>query len=353
MRILIACNVDSYPNPFVKILYNGLIKQGVDVTCSIDEFWSNSNSYDLVHIQWPNLLVEKTDVDCTRLRCVISNLKKQHIPLVCTCHNLVPHYNNEKALNNTYKIVYDNCDYIQHLGEKSIELLKELYPDMQAEHIVIPHHTYEELYNFNMSKEEARKRLGIPKDIKCILSVGKFRHDEERKIIIDLRRQLKKKDYYILAPGFFWTTIIRRNVFLAISALFSTIKYHIIAKYYGIHICSKYLPDNILSLYLRAADVMLIHRKKILNSGNVSLAMLAGLPIVGPNDGNVESLLRKTGNYIFDKNDLKDLPMIIKNALSEKNLGQQNNDYAKRNLTTNSVVKSLISFYSSCALNKI
>ena len=137
MRILIACNVDSYPNPFVKILYNGLIKQGVDVTCSIDEFWSNSNSYDLVHIQWPNLLVEKTDVDCTRLRCVISNLKKQHIPLVCTCHNLVPHYNNEKALNNTYKIVYDNCDYIQHLGEKSIELLKELAKDTLV--VVVSH----------------------------------------------------------------------------------------------------------------------------------------------------------------------------------------------------------------------
>ena len=93
---------------------------------------------------------------------------------------------------------------------------------------------------------------------------------------------------------------------------------------------------------------MLVQRKKILNSGNVPLAMLAGLPIVGPNDGNVEYILRSTGNYIFDKDNLDNLPQIINTISSDKNIGPQNYIYAQKNLTTSSVVDSLISFYKTC-----
>lgn len=348
MKILIACNVDSYPNPYVKTLYNGFVKHGIDITCSIDEFWNNAISYDIIHIQWPNLLVIKNDDNCIKLNNTIKLIKDKNIPLVCTCHNLVPHYNTDIIINNIYKIVYNNCDYIQHLGEASIILLKELYPNMKAKHFVIPHHTYDELYDLNISKEEAREKLGIPKNVKCILSVGKFRHDEERDIIINLSKQLNKNEFYILAPGFFWTSIVRKNILLAIKSLLLKIKYILIAKYYNIHISHRFITDEILSLYLRAADIMLIQRKKILNSGNVSLAMLAGLPIVGPNEGNVESILRNTGNYIFNKNKLEELPKIINNALSMDNLSQSNYNYAKNNLTTASVVNSLISFYNSC-----
>ena len=332
MKILIACNIDSYPNPYVKTLYDGFVNKGIDVTCSIEEFWRNATSYNIVHIQWPNLLVDETDENCSRLESVIKEIKGNNIPLICTCHNLVPHYNSGVALNNAYKIVYNNCDYIHHLGDASVQLLKDKYPEM---------------YDLSISKEDARKSLVIPSNVKCILSMGMFRHEEERELIISIRNGLSKDDYCILAPGFFRTRIIRRNVFQAFKALLQTIKYSVIARYYGIKICHQFVPDNILPLYLRSADVMLIQRKKILNSGNVSLAMLAGLPIVGPNDGNVESILRNTGNFVFDKANLENLPVIIKNALDTKSLGQRNYDYAMKNLTTSSVVDALVSFYES------
>ena len=80
----------------------------------------------------------------------------------------------------------------------------------------------------------------------------------------------------------------------------------------------------------------------------MSLALLAGLPIVGPNDGNVESILRETGNFIFDRSKLNELPSIIKKAGLAENIGKQNFDYAMKYLTTNTVADSLISFYRSC-----
>lgn len=347
MRILIACNVDSYPNPYVKTLYNGFVKQGTDITCSIEEFWNNANSYDIVHIQWPNLLVNELDDTCSRLKSVIVEIKKQKIPLVCTCHNLIPHYNSGKAINNTYRVVYNNCDYIHHLGEASIHLLKDLYPEMTAEHIVIPHHTYDEIYNFDISKDEARNKLGIPKNVDCILSFGSFRHDEERKLLINLSKKMRNKNVYFLAPGFYRSVILRKNILLSLKALYNTIKYSIIAKFNNIHICHSYVSDNELPYYLKAADVMLIQRIKILNSGNVPLAMLAGLPIVGPNDGNVGAILKDTGNFVFDPLKQKNISSFVQSALSSKCIGESNKKYAENNFTTLIVVKQLVNFYES------
>lgn len=347
MRVLIACNVDSYPNPYVKTLYNGFVKQGIDITCSIEEFWNNSNSYDIVHIQWPNLLVNKLDDTCSRLKSVIVEIKKQKIPLVCTCHNLIPHYNSGKAINNTYRVVYNNCDYIHHLGEASILLLKNLYPEMTAEHVVIPHHTYDEIYNLDISKDEARNKLGIPKNVNCILSFGSFRHDEERKLLINLSKKLRNHNVYFLAPSFYRSSILRKNIFLGLIALFKTIKYSIIAKFNNIHICHSYVSECELPYYLKAADVMLIQRLKILNSGNVSLAMLAGLPIIGPNEGNVGAILKETGNFVFNAKNQNNLPNVTQIALTSKIIGELNKKYADNNLTTLSVVKKLIAFYKS------
>ena len=347
MKILIVCNVDSYQNPYVKTLYNGLVSQGIDVTCSIEEFWINAISYDIIHIQWPNLLVEKSDESCSKLQCVISDLKALSIPLVCTCHNLVPHYNSGAAINNAYSIIYNNCDYIHHLGEVSIQLLKDLYPGMSAKHIVIPHHTYDEIYRFEISKDEARKKIGVPKNVNCVLSFGSFRHDEERQLLIDLSKKMKKQNVYFLAPGFYRSVILRKNIFLGLKALYNTIKYSIVAKFNNIHICHSYVSDNLLPYYLIAADVMLIQRVKILNSGNVSLAMLAGLPIVGPDEGNVGSILKDTGNFVFDPRSKRNISLLVHSALSSKGIGESNKQYAEINLTTMSVVQKLVDFYNS------
>lgn len=347
MRVLIACNVDSYPNPYVKTLYNGFLKSEINVTCSIEEFWNNPTSYDIVHIQWPNLLVDELDVNCIKLRTIIDNIKEHKIPLVCTCHNLVPHYNSGKAINNAYRVVYNNSDYIHHLGEASIQLLKDLYPEMAAKHIVIPHHTYDEIYSFDIGKDEAREKIGIPKKVYCILSFGSFRHDEERNLLINLSKEMSNQNICFLAPGFFRPVIIRKNILMGLTALYKTIKYTIITKLNNIHICHSYVSDNELPYYLKAADVMLIQRVKILNSGNVSLAMLAGLPIVGPNDGNVGAILKETGNFVFDHQNLKNISSLVKSALSSKNIGESNKKYAENNLTTLMVVNKIVDFYKS------
>ena len=344
MKILIACNKNSYKNPYVQTLANSLSKIGCNVVCSLAEFWNPSSKYSIVHIQWPDLLIKTPWDDCEKIEKQLNYFKKGGSQLFVTCHNLIPHYSHNSAVLKSYKIVYENADCIIHLGEKSIELLKDQLPNIKAKHIVIPHHSYDSIYNIQIDKKKSRKILKIPPNAKCILSFGTFRDDEERNMILSLSKD-KNQNYYFLMPGFFRDAIIRKNILLGIKNFFRFFKYSFIAWKNNIAMSHRYISEEMVPIYMSAADVLLIQRKKILNSGNVSLGMFFGLPIVGPNKGNVGSILEKTGNYIFDVDNITTLRSAIAKAVSDKNIGNFNRLYATTYLKTDDIAKKLYEVY--------
>lgn len=344
MKILIACDIDSYDNPYVKTLAEEMYRQNIDVTCSLSEFWKNSNSYDIIHIQWPNLLVCDSDNSNQLLLNKINEIHHSGIKIIVTLHNIFPHYSHNTKILTAYKIIYENADCFIHLGTASVHLLKEQYPNINAEHFIIPHHTFDTLYNMNVSVEEARKVLDIPQNIKCLVSFGRFRNDEERNLVLSICKALPKNIYYLM-PGFNKEKILRKNIIKGTNELIKRIKYAILANKYGIHMNYRFIPDNMVPLYIKAADAMLIPRLKILNSGSVSLGMLAGIPIVGPNVGNVGSELMKTGNYVFDVKKIDSLPSIIEGALNDKRLGEKNLKYANDVLKTSTIVEQIAQVY--------
>lgn len=350
MKVLIACNHDSFPNPYVRTLAQGLQTQGIDITCSVEEFFAHPTAYDIVHIQWPNLLFDELHNSREQLCRSLTAIRQSKTVLVCTCHNIRPHYNAAAGINEAYRLVYTHCDYIQHLGSRSIALLQEAYPEMTAEHVIIPHHTYDHLYTFDVDAKAARQSLHIPTDKHVLLSFGEFRSNEERRLLIQLSRQLGS-DYHILAPGFFFRKIWQPNPLKTVFNIVRTFFYNLWAASAHIHIAHHYITDEELPRYLAAADVLLIQRLHILNSGNVPLAMLAGLPIVGPDTGNVGSLLRETHNFVFPTADLSSLPLLVQKAVSHPKIGTDNRAYAEKNLTTDAIACKLAAFYRRIAPN--
>lgn len=346
MKILIACDTNSFSNPYVRTLCEGLKSKDCDITCSVEQFWNYPLDYDIIHFQWPNVLIKGAGKNCINLQRSIERLKEHKKMLICTCHNITPHYDEGKEINLAYKIIYENCDVIHHFGTRSIQLIKSVYPQCQARHVIIPHHTYDKLYSMDVDKMVARSKLQIPIESKVILAFGSFRNNEERTLVINLKRQMGDGNYYFLVPGFFYRKMLRTNLKKALAAAIKTLWYSSIAKVNGLHMSHHFIPDDSLPLYMASADVLLIQRLRILNSGNVPLGMLAGLPIVGPNDGNVEEILRETGNYVFDRNNLTELPSIIKDAISDENIGVKNRIYAKK-LSTDSVSDEFVNLYKS------
>ena len=314
MKILISSDINSYKNPYISSLYEGLKKINVDITCSLNEFWNNWKAYDIIHIQWPNLLLTKHNYNFVTEH--LRNIRKEK-KIIVTCHNLVPHYSNNTELINLYDYIYSIADTIIHMGEYSRNILKLKYP--YVNHIIIPHHIYNNIYTQIPYKDESIQKLHLSKKYKYILCFGAFRDEEERILVKYVAENFNKYNYKVLAPGF-CNIQLRKNIFMVLISVFKFIKMKI--RYKNIIFGYKFITDKMLPYYYAASDIALIQRKKILNSGNLPLALMMGKVVVAPNIGNISDIMSKINNPTFNPNDIQSLYAAINHAilLSKKSI---------------------------------
>ncbi len=341
-------------NHFVSSLGNALQKQGCEVVYGLKLLWTDDVfNCNIVHFQWPeyvfgNQKKEFSDNDITRMSHRLIQLKEKEIKIFVQVHNLKPHANKDKNVSRMYELLYQHADVMVHMGNYSRELLQSHYPN--AQHVVIPHHIYDDVYSFGISQEEARQRLHLPTDKKIILSFGKFRNNEERQFILNLKSKCIYSPPYgggaggealFLMPGFYRETLHTWNPKKLAVRLYNTCKY----KLKGIKFCNDVIPDDLMQCYFCAADVVLIQRLDILNSGNLPMAFHAGKVVVGPDVGNVGEILRETGNFTFDPHDFSSAVSVLQRALTETTQGKENRIYAIEHWSSDIIAASLLRYY--------
>ena len=338
-------------NHFVPSLGNALQKQGSEVVYGLERLWTdNVFDCDIVHFQWPEFVFgnqkkEFSDNDITCMNHRLMQLKGKGIRIIVQVHNLKPHTRNDNNILRLYELLYLQADIIVHMGVYSRELLQPQYPN--AQHVVIPHHIYDDVYSFNIPQEEARQRLHLPTDKKIILSFGKFRTEEERNFVLSLKEnyQLSIINYQLsnlfLMPGFYRETLHTWNPKKLAVRIYNTCKY----KLKGIKFCNEVIPDDLMQCYFCAADVVLIQRLDILNSGNLPMAFHAGKVVVGPNVGNVGEILRETGNFTFDPHDISSAVSALQKSLTETTKGKDNRTYATENWASDTIATTLLKIY--------
>ena len=338
-------------NHFVSSLGNALQKQGCEVAYGLKLLWTDEVlGYDIIHFQWPEGLFglfghQVTDEELKRVNQRLILLKEHGKKLFYTCHNLKPHTNKNENLLHLYELIYNNADYIHHLGNYSCEQLKSKYPN--ARHVVIPHHIYDDVYSFSITREEARNRLNIPENERIVLSFGKFRNERERDFVLEMQQTLGRSVLFLM-PGFYRETLHTWNPKKLITRLYHTIRY----KLKGISFCNEAIPDDLMQCYFCAADVVLIQRLDILNSGNLPMAFHAGKVVVGPDVGNVGPILRKTGNFIYDPRDMRSAVSALQNALEATSKGGENKTYATEHWSSERIAASLLKYYQQALYRK-
>lgn len=341
-------------NHFVSSLGNALQKQGCEVVYGLKLLWTDDIlDCDIIHFQWPEGIFglfghQVTDEELKRVNQRLVWLKEHGKKLFYTCHNLKPHTNKNENLLRLYELIYSNADYVHHLGNYSCELLQSQYPN--ARHVVIPHHIYDNVLSFSVTQQEARQRLHLPQDKKIILSFGKFRNNKERQFVLSIKNKCNHSPLFgrgaggealFLMPGFYRETLHTWNPKKLITRLYHTIRY----KLKGIRFCNEAIPDELMQCYFCAADVVLIQRLDILNSGNLPMAFHAGKVVVGPNVGNVGPLLRETSNFTFDPHDMRSAVSALQNALEATSKGDENIAYAVKHWSSNMITTKLLKCY--------
>lgn len=359
MKILIAYrdNLET-DNLFVQTLVSGLRSLNISVDLSLDTFWDEkrAHAYDIIHIHWPEELFKWERVSEENLRHLsskLSSLRDAGVKIVYTRHNLVPHYSSRQLIE-LYSIVETYCTTVVHMGDFSRKEFDSKYPGNNQMHAVIAHHIYENVYNEQITQEDARRGLGISTGKFVILSFGKFRQKEEMFMVLKAFCRLRVKKKYLLAPRFFPFEKRPHNK-KCINRFLSVLGYHVVRplfRYFHTRLgLEKELVSNEdLPVYFAAADVVFIQRINILNSGNIPTSFLFKKVVVGPDCGNITEILRTTANPIFDPADDKSIVAALEKAYSLSNVGKGigNYQYALAKWGVEKICREYMKLYEKC-----
>lgn len=294
-------------NPYGIQFIESLEKNQCDVIYGLIKAQKLTINYDIIHFQWPEAIFswkEPSIQELMWLENYLSELKK-HAKIVTTIHNEFPHYKNTDNFLELYRIVYKYTNAFVHFGAASIEIINKQYPKETENkiHRIIPHGNYS-IFGEIIPKQLARKKLDLPQNKNLVLVIGDVRNNEEMKLIMDSlhywgsheTKLLFRARYIRTMPSARFGTICKR-----LSAEIN--KYFVLAsvrRNKNVIFRPGFISNDEMASLLSASDLVLIPRRKVMNSGNLPLGYSFGKIVVGPDVGNVGDILSNTGNIVFD-----------------------------------------------------
>jgi hypothetical protein len=331
MKVLFA-NIPTPNNRFMIDLKEAL-EQFCEVTWDYKEFWECKNQYDIIHIHWPEYLsfdLESYLKTQTPLPSALWDRIKicfeywsKHSTIIYTRHVQNPHTRNDSEFQYLYKLSASYCKAVVHFAHYSINQFKEYYPNLSnINHFVIPHHNYASLPN-DVSREDARQKLGIERNETVMLVFGAVK-ENEKDLINKAFKFIPGKRKVLIAPG--WKINRRKISYIRLREWVWKIEKFFASKRRTKRFNYGFVDEGDAQYFLNSADFLFIPRTNELNSGNITLGCTFGLVVVGKNGGDIGEILTETGNPTFEVGNNASLKEAINKAitLKEINHGQNN-----------------------------
>ncbi|MEJ8566896.1 hypothetical protein [Elongatibacter sediminis] len=292
---------------------NVALQRHVNIVHDHEAFWNQQGRYDIVHLHFPEYMTFETEqaLRGSLTRKLMSAVEERlqywsgRSKLVITRHVLLPHgARSDPRWERMYEMVYRYVDGVVHFADPSVEDFERRYANTRFVHgvplhAVVPHHNYASLPN-TISREQARRALRIPDRAKVLLVFGAIRSEEERQMVLDAFHDARLPHKLLLVSR--WREKLADVSWIRLKYWLRDLKrlyYRVHPRY---HFNYEFVAEENAQTYLNAADVLLIPRLHVLNSGNITLGMTFGRVVIGPDSLDVGDLLRSTGNVVFDPN---------------------------------------------------
>ena len=261
----------------------------------------NRNKPDLIVFQWWHPFFSFAFGTIVRL------LKKPLKQKVCfLCHNVLPHESNtlqEVLTRYTFSLARF---FIVHSSQDLNDLLR-LHPNAVAKQGLHP--TYSEFASFAPStRDEARKKLDLPKIGNVLLFFGLIREYKGLKYLIDAMALLPERlDCYLIIAGEFYED---KRKYL------DQIKRAGVAD--RIRTVDQYIANEDVADYFLSANIVVLPYIRATQSGIVQIAFGLGTPVITTDVGGLPEAVDdgKTG-YIVPPADSKQLAAAITRFFDE------------------------------------
>lgn len=146
-------------------------------------------------------------------------------------------------------------------------------------------------YPDTLDRKTARERLGLPADAFVILSLGKIRAYKGADRLVQLFSERAGPGDRLLVAGRPETPDIE------------TTMQSLASKDPRISLSARFIPDDQVQLFYRAADVAVFPYRDILTAGAVGVALAFGVPLVAPRRGSLPEAAGEHAGVLYDPDD--------------------------------------------------
>jgi glycosyltransferase involved in cell wall biosynthesis len=185
------------------------------------------------------------------------------------------------------------------------------------------------------------------------VSRSEYGYDEEDTVILSFGSIRRPEELELLLTGFEAADIPRKQLLVAGGVVWpsrlSLRHYQLWARtlLHPVQFLSGFIPHDKVPGLLEVADVLVIPRKKALNSGNVALGFTFGTVVVGPDVGVIGEVLREIGNPTYDPDQPETMGAALEQgaSLAGSEKGGENRAYASEYWRWSKLADEHVSFF--------
>lgn len=275
-------------NPYTSSLYDALGRLGAEVE-EYAALPALTRTYSIVHVHWPEVPLNRgrlSSVFGTRwfLRS-LDAARARGAKLVWTVHNLKPHEQRfperEAWFFREFVERVDGFIALTRSGEAAV---RERFPRLAARpSFVIPHHHYRGTYLDGLERNDARRELSLPPERRVLLFFGRVMAYKNLPELVRAVRASSAEDLTLLVAGRPKTPSDERELREAA------------AGDPRVRLELAFIPPERARFYFRAADLVVLPYREILNSGAAVLGLSFDRPVLLPDLGACRELGEQVG----------------------------------------------------------
>lgn len=291
-------------NPYQILLKQELNKLGVRVIgnppLSLLRLLIGRDGLDVVHVHWPHGTY-KTTLQFLHVLFVLIAYRILKNNLVWTVHELDAYESRHPRRDAWFRSVVMKLSrrLIVH-GEHTRQVLIE-HHDYRRPIDVARHPSYIGWYKNEVTREQARARLGLPDDARVYLYFGYIKPYKGVEDLIQAFGQISVDGAILLIAGKPLDEAIKQEV-ESMAAADSRVR-----TFLG------YIADDDIQDFFRSADVVVFPFKNTQTSGSLMLAMSYGCPIIAPRIATLPEYVDSSCGILFDP----DLPGDLIRAMDD------------------------------------